>query len=198
LAERFVNGSSERVDLGVVSSFPQDISPDGKQFLTAVLNEGVFASRLEGSEAERLPHALLAEGELGRGPGFSPDGRWIVYTSRSRGSQPAGSFVQAFPGPGLRTQIAPVKGVPIWRKDGREIVIADEESLWSVSVSEAAGALRFGAPELLFSTLRWPAGSTLQSRPLAVSRDGSRIYFVQGLEQPGSGVIHVRMGWASK
>jgi hypothetical protein len=64
-------------------------------------------------------------------------------------------------------------------------------------VSEKAGELRFGEHELLFSGLRWPAGSTSQSRPLAVSRDGSRIYFVQGVEQPES-VIQVKLAWANK
>jgi hypothetical protein len=105
--------------------------------------------------------------------------------------------VQAFPGSGLRQQIVPTSGFPFWRKDGKEIVIADGESLWSVPVFETAAGLRFAEREHLFSGLRWPASSTFQSRPLAVSRDGSRIYFVQGVEQPGSGVIHVRMGWAN-
>jgi hypothetical protein len=31
--------------------------------------------------------------------------------------------------------------------------------------------------------------------PLAVSRDGSRIYFPQAFEPPDSDVIHIRMGW---
>jgi hypothetical protein len=30
--------------------------------------------------------------------------------------------------------------------------------------------------------------------PLAVSRDGSRIYFPQAIEQPEADVIHVRTG----
>jgi len=32
---------------------------------------------------------------------------------------------------------------------------------------------------------------------LAVSRDGSRFYFPQAVEQPDSDVIHVKMGWLS-
>ena len=33
--------------------------------------------------------------------------------------------------------------------------------------------------------------------PLEVSRDGSRIYFAQGVEQPDADVIHIKMGWGS-
>ena len=109
-----------------------------------------------------------------------------------------GIYVQPFPGPGLRKQIAPTNGFPVWRKDGKEIVIANWGEVWSVRVDVAGSGLRFGVPERLFSGLRSPAGSTLSSRPLAVSRDGSRFYFPQAVEQPDSSVIHVRMGWASK
>jgi hypothetical protein len=196
LAERFVNGTSETQDLGEIRTNPQDISPDGKQVLTMVPPEGLFASRLAGSKEERSPQAIPPTGEMSRGSAFSPDGRWIVYSAFGKGKQPTGVYVQAFPGNGLRQQIVPTGGFPIWRKDGKEIVIAGDESLWSVPVSEAAAGLRFGERELLFSGLRWPASPTFQSRPLAVSRDGSRIYFVQGVAQPDSGVIHVRMGWA--
>jgi hypothetical protein len=52
--------------------------------------------------------------------------------------------------------------------------------------------LRFGPPELLFTGLRRPPGAVLSGRPLAVTRDGSRIYWPQPVEQADSGVIHVR------
>jgi hypothetical protein len=55
----------------------------------------------------------------------------------------------------------------------------------------AGGELRFGAPVALFS-VRPPSGLLGQYSPLAVSRDGSRIFFPQGVEQPDSNVIHVK------
>jgi hypothetical protein len=85
--------------------------------------------------------------------------------------------------------------MPFWRKDSKEIIIANPKGeVWSVRVEAAGGALRFSAPEL-FSGLRWPVGYNVSTRPLAVSRDGSRIYLLQPVEQPESGVIHVRMAW---
>jgi hypothetical protein len=199
MAERFVNGSSGVHELGDANAPPQDISPDGKQVLTTLITEGIFASRLEGTMQERTPQPIVHTGEVAWGPGFSPDGRWIVYSvSGHSASQTPGIYVQPFPGPGLRTQIANLSGFPVWRKDGKEIVIALWPDIWSVRVDVAGSGLRFGARERLFSGLRRPIGFTLSSRPLAVSRDGSRFYFPQPVEQPDSNVIRVRMGWDSK
>jgi hypothetical protein len=141
---------------------------------------------------------IVHTGEILFGPGFSPDGRWIVYSVYARAAQIPGIYVQPFPGPGLRTQIAGISGSPIWRKDGKEIAIANEEGVWSVAVRTAEGRLHFNTPELLFSRLRWPAGDNRSCRPMAVSRDGSRIFLVQGPDQPESNVINISVGGAGK
>jgi len=201
MAERVVNGTGEVHELGAaVGDNPEDVSPDGKQVLWMRGAVGLFSLSLQGPERDRTPRTVttLQTGEGESGPGFSRDGRWIVYSVRNRVNQTAGTFVQPFPGPGLRTQIANVGGFPVWRRDGKEIVIADGPRVWSVRVEMAGGKLHFGAPELLFSGLRWPAGSNASIRPLAVSRDGSRFYFPQAEEQPDSGVIHITTGWESK
>jgi hypothetical protein len=54
---------------------------------------------------------------------------------------------------------------------------------------------RFTAPRVLFSGIRLPAGLNGGSRPLAISRDGSRIYFPQAVEQSDLGVINLKTGW---
>jgi hypothetical protein len=127
---------------------------------------------------------------------FSPDGRWIVFSTGTPRNEDRGIYVQPFPGPGLRKQISGAPGVPAWRKDGKEIVIADNRGVWSVRVEPTTGGLRFSNPELLFSGLRWPAGSILAANPLAVSSDGSRIYFAQAVEQTESDFIGILMQWA--
>jgi hypothetical protein len=56
----------------------------------------------------------------------------------------------------------------------------------SVKVEGSNTDLRFAAP-------RAPVlGLVSPSRPLAISRDGSRIYFLQSVEQPDAGVTNVR------
>jgi len=82
----------------------------------------------------------------------------------------------------------------VWRKDSKEIIYSDAGSVWSVRVEFAGDGPHFAAPQKLFSGLRMPAYFVAQSRPLAVSRDDSHIYFPQAVEQPDSNVIHVKMG----
>jgi hypothetical protein len=192
VGERTVTGTGEVHELGTATGDLEDVSPDGKQVLMHTAN-GIALLRLQETEPDRTPKIAIQPGEQPFGAGFSPDGRWIVYFVRG-----AGVYVQPFPGPGLRTQIASSGRHPVWRKDGKEIVFGDGRGVWSVHVDAASDRLRFGAPELLFSGIRRPVGYNLSDRPLAVSRDGSRFYFPQAVEQPDSGVIHIRMGWDNK
>jgi eukaryotic-like serine/threonine-protein kinase len=183
----------------------EDISPDGKTLLLSrgPLDTTVFSFRLDGVQKE--PKSLLQTGETISHARFSPDGRWIVYTASAAGSERGGiysgggTYVQPYPGPGLRKQVTSRGNYPMWRKDGREIVYLDEYQgrnyIWSVPVAAAGGEFRAATPSPLFPA-RLPATTFGDLNFLAVSRDGSRFYIPQAVEQPESDVIHVRMGWA--
>jgi hypothetical protein len=109
-----------------------------------------------------------------------------------------GIYVQPFPGPAFGKQVTSRGNYPVWRKDGREIVYLDEYQrrnyIWSVPVEMAAEKFSAGTPAPLFP-VRLPAGTFGDLNFLAVSRDGSRFYIPQAVEQRESDVIHVRMGW---
>ena len=106
--------------------------------------------------------------------------------------------MQPYPGPGLRKQVTSRGNYPTWRKDGREIVYLDEYQgrnyIWSVPVAASGGEFRAATPSPLFPA-RLPATTFGDLNFLAVSRDGSRFYIPQAVEQPESDVIDVRMGW---
>ena len=184
----------------------EDISPDGKTLLLSrgPLDTTVFSLSLDGVQKE--PKSLLQTGETISHARFSPDGRWIVYTASAAGSERGGiysgggTYVQPYPGPGLQRQQVTSRGnYPVWRKDGREIVYLDEYQgrnyIWSVPVAASGGEFRAATPSPLFPA-RLPATTFGDLNFLAVSRDGSRFYIPQAVEQPESDVIHVRMGWA--
>jgi hypothetical protein len=63
--------------------------------------------------------------------------------------------------------------------------------VWSVRVDGTGMQLHFTSPEPLFSVSR-PLGLSSASRPLAVSRDGSKMFYLQSTDEPDSGVIQVR------
>jgi hypothetical protein len=90
--------------------------------------------------------------------------------------------------------VAPVGQTPEWRKDGREIVFNGPMGIMAVAVERSGSELRFGTPRSLFSDFRSPAGVNASDRPLAVSRDGSHIYYIEGVEQPDTDMIHIKLG----
>ena len=125
---------------------------------------------------------------------MSPDGKWVAFLPRNA----TAIYAQPLSISGLPRQIATGGFSPVWRADGKEILYTNfgqgekyDSSIWSVRVEGSGDILRFSAPEELFHVAA-PMGLASGGRPLAVSRDGSRIYFLQSAEPSESGVIQVR------
>ena len=116
---------------------------------------------------------------------FSPDGRFALYLSDKS------IYVQPLPGPSRRQLVAQDGVDPVWRADGKEILFVRKGAVWSVAVSTSNGVPTFGNPVRLFGGVRSAPSAVAQSQSLAVSRDGSRIFLVQGVEQPEADLIHV-------
>jgi hypothetical protein len=81
---------------------------------------------------------------------------------------------------------------PYWRKDGNEILFDNDGDLMSVAVAWHDGNPSLAEPRKLFSGLRRGPNSGIGARPLAASRDGSRIYWLQGPDPAASNVIHIK------
>lgn len=192
LVEMSASGSGETHEIGKWEkgfvSLP-DVSSDGKQFVGQTADE-VLSFRVEGTPEEIKPRVVMKGASEIFGLRLSPNGRWVLYESREPGG---GLYVAPFDGLGPRRQISPVGGRAVWRGDGKEILYVNGGAVMSVSV-EGGDTLTFGAPRKLFSGLRLPGGNVASSIPLAVSRNGSRIFWVQGVEQPESNVIHIKTG----
>jgi hypothetical protein len=172
----------------------EDVSFDGRTvlFTQGALATAVYAVRLDANMPEPTPTPVLQTGEFVFNTRFSPDARWIVYEAVGNLEQNgSGIYVQPFPGPGVRRQISRGGKFPVWRKDGKEIVFWNSDRLWSIRVDSAGSDLHFGDPVPLFSAKRPP--SVVDITPMAVSRDGSKIYLLQPVEQPDSNVIHVKL-----
>jgi eukaryotic-like serine/threonine-protein kinase len=118
---------------------------------------------------------------------FSPDGNWVVYTPFDR----SGVYARPVSGSRVPVQLSDTGDGPVWRGDGREILYFGPQGIWSVAVQGSGESLRFAAPVMLF-TAAPPMGRSSGMRPLAVTRDGSRIFYLQSAEQPDAGVIRVR------
>jgi hypothetical protein len=124
---------------------------------------------------------------------FSPDGHWIVYSANTGNRKEL--YAQPFPSGGLRTQLTSTGGVaPVWRGDGKEILYRNGTTIYSLRVEAKGNTLHATTPEPLFE-VRVPAGITGDSMPMAVTRDGTRILFAQGVEQPNPQLTYVMTAW---
>ncbi len=171
------------------------ISPDGRSIVGVCETGGPICVSMLGNNgafAQAVP--IINNDEFQPSGAFSPDGKYLLYSVRGDDAS-SGVFVQQFPGSGRRYQIAKEGRYPVWRGDGKEILYIYGESVWSVEVSGYPDNLSFGEPKELFSGVLSPSNLVASSRPLQVSADGSRIYWVQATKQTDDGVINVMFGF---
>jgi serine/threonine-protein kinase len=87
-------------------------------------------------------------------PEFSPDGRWLAYTSDESGR--AEVYVRPFQREGSVVQISTQGGrAPAWSHDGAEIVYRQGGSFMSVTVSVNESGLQPLPPQELFAGPYW-------------------------------------------
>ncbi len=130
---------------------------------------------------------------------FSPDGRWITYESNESGSVEV--YVQAFPGPGRKSQVSVAGGYePRWRPDGKELFyIAPDGRLMAVAIGVGADdqTLETSAPVALFAT-RLASGSGItgvaRKPQYAVARDG-RFLMNVAVEGTTASPITIVLNW---
>jgi dipeptidyl aminopeptidase/acylaminoacyl peptidase len=86
---------------------------------------------------------------------FSPDGRWVAYTSNEAGRDEI--YLEPFPTTGARWQISSDGGShPAWSPGGREIVFLNGDGLMAAAL-DVTPAVRVGAPQRVVpaEALQW-------------------------------------------
>jgi eukaryotic-like serine/threonine-protein kinase len=131
-----------------------DWSRDGKYLLfSRPISGGPFRQLWSlPLEGERKPSLVLERGTAGK---LSPDGRWLAYVSAESGTLQV--YVVPFGGGQGKWQVSANGGTqPSWSKDGKELFYMDLTfNLVAVPVTNAGGALQFGAVQTLVKT--WSA-----------------------------------------
>jgi len=128
--------------------------------------------------ADRKPFQVVQTAFRQAHAQFSPDGRWIAYTSTESGR--AEIYVQSFPAAHRKWQISTNGGdFPRWRPDGSELLyVAPDQTLMSTLVQRSAETIQFGQPSPLFK-LTFPAGNPggMNDSPYDVAADGRILGF---------------------
>ena len=189
-----VDSGTEQIVRDSVPGLLQDWSRDGQfvVFQRAIQTADLWVAKLDGKSAA-FPWTQTPYNETQAQ--FSPDGKWIAYSSNQTGRDEV--YVQAFPGPGRKRQVSTDGGaMPRWRRDGTELFyVAANQFLTAVPIVDSR-TLEFGRPLPLFRTRLVVEGSesiTLQSR-YDVAPGGDRFLFRYLPVDPGP-PITVVINW---
>jgi serine/threonine-protein kinase len=123
-------------------------------------------------------------------PSFSPDGKWIAYTSDESGRDEV--YVRHYPGPGGKNPVSTDGGSgPLWSMDGKELFYARGHAMMAVEVNTEP-AFSAATPRKLFEgKYAWERGLNYDVAP-----DGQR--FVMIKPQGGGGAsqeLRVVLNW---
>ncbi len=169
--------------------WPCSVSPDGRLILYAEGTDtttDLWVAPIDGSAApQRVTNTPFREMD-GK---FSPDGKWIAYTSTESGRTEV--YIRSFPIASDRIPISTGGGaMPAWTPDGQEIFYRGLGSMFSVKlVKTPSGGLEALAPQRLFPM------SDPQVLPFyLVSADGQRLVFVRST---GGARVSVLPNWAA-
>ena len=139
---------------------------------------------------DRKPFPLVQSEFIEIGGVFSPDGRWIAYTS-NEGGQP-NVYVQPFPEAGGKYQVSRDGGSrPVWRADGKEMFyLGLDRTLMAVPI-ETTGQFEAGGPQVLFRTGAIPFNT---AAVYAATKDGKR-FLVSSRPQQSEAPLTVVVNW---
>ena len=190
------SGLEERLAESNDGQNPQDWSLDGKFLLYVMTSNDVASKRQPGlwllPMADRQPVPFLTTPfSEGRGK-FSPDGRWIAYTSDESGRNEI--YVKAFSSGGFKGQVSNKGGDFVrWRRDGKELFyLAPDRKLMSVAVRAGSGTLEFSAPNALFTI---PPSSGPAQYSYDVMPDGQRFLELAPAEETEAPSMTVVLNW---
>jgi serine/threonine protein kinase len=127
-------------------------------------------------------------------PAFSPDGRWIAYTSDESGRQEV--YVRAFAGGPATTGARRISidggSLPRWRRDGRELFYLSPGRKLMSAEFDGATALVRGVPRSLFQTKVRMADYLVG---YAVAGSGKKFLLSAPTEDPESSLFTVIVNW---
>jgi hypothetical protein len=138
------------------------------------------------------PKPLLDTPANEAAPDFSPDGRWLGYSSDESGRTEF--YVTSFPGPGGKWQIS-TGGANAggWLGDGKEVWYTDLDGrFFAVPVGTSAGGLEVGTRRPLFS------GQVLPVDTFVFAHDGKRFLGAARRASTTGPVLTIVTQWASE
>jgi Tol biopolymer transport system component len=179
---------------GLTNCIPTDWSPDGQHIIFTNPNTlGGFDLWLLSLASGGKPAAFLSSPAEELHGNFSPDGRFVAYSSNESGRFEV--YVRTFPLSDRRWQVSTQGGYePRWRRDGREIYyLSEDRKLMAVAVGAGPS---FDVPKTLFQT-RVPVGVNALRTNYVPTRDGQRFLINTQSGEAAPTPITVVLNWTA-
>jgi serine/threonine protein kinase len=182
------SGKAERLTNSPRAQKATSLSPHGDVFLFNTVDDfdtcDIWQSEV-GQPGSARPFVTTRFSEMNGV--FSPDGRWVAYSSNESGRYEV--YVQAYPGPGAKTQVSINGGqAPAWNPRGGELFYQAPSALMAVQVENG---IRVGPPTKLFAHT-----TPREVRDWDVSPDGQRFLVIEPAEERGSlSQINIISNW---
>ena len=199
LRSRLINSTADDeslLDAASSNFWPSSWSTDGRFIAYTLMGSFPFRSDIWVLPlfGDRKPFPLIETAFTENSPAFSPNGRWIAYTTNEDGQ--FNVYVQPFQRAGRKTRVSKDGGShPVWRADGRELFyIAADRAMMGIAV-DTTGEFTTGEQQTLFPTL---AGGALNpSQVYGVTKDGSRFLINTRPQQSSSAPLTVIVNWTA-
>jgi len=182
------NSEEEPLLRSGVEKYPQDWSRDGKFLLYQSPDPktayDLWVLPLDG---DRKPVPFL-QTEFNETQGqFSPDGRWVAYTSDESGQREV--YVRPFPASAGKWRVSIDGGTsPRWRRDGKELFYwSPDHGLMAMAV-KLDPVFTSATPQALFQLARFDA-VVASSGGYSVSDDGQRFLMLTFATEPSLNVV---------
>lgn len=171
------------------------VSPDERsvlihQTLPGTSRDLMLLNLSEGGESKPFRQTEADE----RCGSFSPDGRWVAYSSNESGRYEV--YVAPFPEAGRRWQVSQESGLfPQWRSDGREIVFTQQNGqLMAAEIAFGSESLQPGKLQPLFQIQPpRPDGTSF-----ALAPDGEKLLVWSNKQRNSETVVNLVVNWPAE
>ncbi len=195
----------------VLNAYPASWQPDGKTLAIRRLapTQGgcceiwTFTVDADGKTSDPKPFLANTPGADTHGPklvdyaSFSPDGKWLAYTSAQTGTLQI--FVTSYPNPAGKWLVSSDFGWEAhWGKNGKEIFYVTGQEMMRVPYTIENGAFSAGKAEVLFGNNKFELRVPYPS--FDVSPDGEHFVMFQptGTRNSGSTLPTVILNWMTQ
>ena len=194
LYEKAIDGAGSELLVfeSELDKYCESFSPDGKFLLYfTITSDGNGDQWILPFFGDRKPVPYLHTEFAELGGRYSPDGKWIVYSSDESGKEEV--YVRPFPESGGKLLVSTSGGsFPTWRRDGKEIFyVGAGHELMAAKITENGSTLAIDTARSLFQTNT----ESFPSYDLDVSADGERFLIVSASSQKLPLPIAVVINW---